>query len=403
MRIGQRIGLHRDGTEYGLDPFEVNMRSRLWWQIIWIDARSSELSGTAVPHLHPVWETPGPLNVNDSDLYPGMETAPPERTGATEMMFILLRYELAQHFRKMKARWTWKGTWTHPDQTVVTSEEKLKAISDLEGDIERKFLRYCDPLVPLHQICTIFARSVICIGRIIARHPRHRPDKGANMPQEEKDDIFNNALRALGYDSLAQSTPSLQAFSWHTQAFFQWPAVIVLLDMLRKRTVGEEAERAWNQLEVVYGNHQDMMTGNSAIHNASAGLAIKAWEARNADVSALPPYQAPTAPKFINQLYARRARNTNKSRHGSKDVSSTTSDPSMRSESEQQSSTLHPYTTNAQHWGTPEELANQWHEIPFSQSPMDWSEWDQLLQGFEVPNFAPDLSQVQGYGQQRFV
>lgn len=51
MRIGQRMGLNIDGTSHGLLPFEVEMRRRLWWQLLLLDSRVGELSGFG-PSLH---------------------------------------------------------------------------------------------------------------------------------------------------------------------------------------------------------------------------------------------------------------------------------------------------------------------------------------------------------------
>ena len=33
IRVGQGLGLHRDGSNFGLDPFETEMRRRLWWYV----------------------------------------------------------------------------------------------------------------------------------------------------------------------------------------------------------------------------------------------------------------------------------------------------------------------------------------------------------------------------------
>ena len=42
FHIARTMGLHRDGTAFGLKPFETELRRRLWWQICIIDSRSSE-------------------------------------------------------------------------------------------------------------------------------------------------------------------------------------------------------------------------------------------------------------------------------------------------------------------------------------------------------------------------
>lgn len=45
VRIAQTLGIHRDGSHFGLKPFQVEMRRRLWWQVCILDARSSEDHG----------------------------------------------------------------------------------------------------------------------------------------------------------------------------------------------------------------------------------------------------------------------------------------------------------------------------------------------------------------------
>src|SRR5208282_2454545 len=68
VRIGQRIGLHRESATEQVSVFEAEMRRRLWWQILIVDFRSAQLSGVTVESNHQLFERKRPLNVNDSDL-----------------------------------------------------------------------------------------------------------------------------------------------------------------------------------------------------------------------------------------------------------------------------------------------------------------------------------------------
>jgi Fungal specific transcription factor domain len=45
FRMAQAMGLHRDGTEFDMEPVEVEVRRRLWWYIIHLDVMSSLISG----------------------------------------------------------------------------------------------------------------------------------------------------------------------------------------------------------------------------------------------------------------------------------------------------------------------------------------------------------------------
>lgn len=45
VRIAQRMGLHRDGTAYGLDAVTSEMRRRVWWHVVWLDVQASSMNG----------------------------------------------------------------------------------------------------------------------------------------------------------------------------------------------------------------------------------------------------------------------------------------------------------------------------------------------------------------------
>lgn len=45
VRVGQAMGLHRDGSCFGLDPVQTELRRRLWWHIIHMDVMASTSSG----------------------------------------------------------------------------------------------------------------------------------------------------------------------------------------------------------------------------------------------------------------------------------------------------------------------------------------------------------------------
>src|SRR5271154_815004 len=83
LRIAQRGGLHRDGISLGVEPWSAEMRNRLWWQIVLLDGRTTELSGFGRSISAPLYDTKMPLNINDSDLDPSITSLPQERAGAT--------------------------------------------------------------------------------------------------------------------------------------------------------------------------------------------------------------------------------------------------------------------------------------------------------------------------------
>lgn len=49
VRIGQRLGIHRDGSSHNLSPFDTEMRRRVWWQIVFLDGFAAKLCGAGFP------------------------------------------------------------------------------------------------------------------------------------------------------------------------------------------------------------------------------------------------------------------------------------------------------------------------------------------------------------------
>lgn len=144
VRIAQRMGLHRDGESLGLPPFEVQMRRRLFWQLVPLDVFAGQHSGTGISMRADAWDVKKPLNVDDDQIYPGMTQQPEEPQGATDMMFALVRMELSTFF--VRTALAWESVDQGPSVHHKPTERSAKLIDEVEAAIEEKFLRYCDIL-----------------------------------------------------------------------------------------------------------------------------------------------------------------------------------------------------------------------------------------------------------------
>lgn len=140
VRIAQRMGLHHDGEALGLPPFEVQMRRRLFWQLIPLDGFAGQHSGTGISMLPGSWDVKMPLNVNDDQIYPGMTQWPEEQKGATDMIYVLCRAGLSHYYSKVALRLKESGPSVHLQEGGLTDSH----IDEVERTLEDKFLRYCD-------------------------------------------------------------------------------------------------------------------------------------------------------------------------------------------------------------------------------------------------------------------
>ncbi|KAH8668289.1 fungal-specific transcription factor domain-containing protein [Tricladium varicosporioides] len=308
VRIAQRLGLHRDGSRYDISVFDAEMRRRTWWQIVFLDGHASKLAGAGFPAWLQKFDTNIPANISDSDLSPSMKEPPVEKEGATEMIFCSLRYEVAQALRSA-GTFTKDGSdsnWHIPTGWELIAE-KDKAIDELEKKFQEKYVKYCDPSIPLHLIVQYVAKSVISSMRIMAHHPRQYTDKGATMPQSEKDMLFEESLKEMEVDSLGHTIKAVRGYYWHIQHFFQLDAFIYVLSELRYRLTGEMVDRAWEQVKIAYDFHPEFITDTkNALYVAIGNLAVKAYRKREEVGLASQSSYTTSPPAFISQLRAQR-------------------------------------------------------------------------------------------------
>ncbi|KAG9234141.1 fungal-specific transcription factor domain-containing protein [Amylocarpus encephaloides] len=303
VRIAQTMGLNFDGTHYSLSPFETEMRRRVWWQIIFMDARVGELAGNHPNVAQHLKNYHLPLNVNDSDLYPGMKDFPTEHAGGTEMIFVRPRCEITKF-----------SLGISPDGMSLGGPARVddSTLDAFSAHILEKYIKYCDTHIPIHVLArlnTVSNLSKLRFKKAMHPHKSISHLEAASRPDQEA--LFLHALQMVESYYQMTSTKSLERYLWHVYKHAPFPAHIYVLGALRNRKHDDTSERAWKALEGHFEgkfgvSHFQWKTKaniwKSPLHRAVSNLTIKAWEAREA---ALEPYGQPLeTPRFIAQMRA---------------------------------------------------------------------------------------------------
>lgn len=155
-RLAQSLGVHRDGTFFGLSPFETEMRRRLWWHISILDTRAAEDHGADPSYTEAFYDAKLPLNINDEDIAPETKDSPQEHQGTTEMTFCLIRFELSAAARRLNfaAPGSQVNGTSRPRRNLA---EREKMIEDIHDRLENRYLQYCDMTVP----CVVSAAVLV--------------------------------------------------------------------------------------------------------------------------------------------------------------------------------------------------------------------------------------------------
>ncbi|GAB7341379.1 hypothetical protein MBLNU457_7635t2 [Dothideomycetes sp. NU457] len=253
VRMAQTIGIHRDGTHFALSPFEVEMRRRLWWQICILDIRASEDHGCDPTIAEQQFDTLMPLNINDVDIDPSSKTMPKERQGCTDMSFCLIRFEVANTFRRLN--YIPPGSHQVSGFSSVKLEDKEKWIAECQQRLEDKYLKHCDMSVPIFWVTATVARLMMAKMWLMVYHPFQRENGGANLPNEIREKLFITSLENIEYASLLETEARTMKWGWLFKTYMQWHALAFILSELCHRTQGELVERAWIAVDKTCDRH----------------------------------------------------------------------------------------------------------------------------------------------------
>ncbi|CAH0041664.1 unnamed protein product [Clonostachys rhizophaga] len=373
IRIGQRIGLHRDGEKLGLPPFEVQMRRRLFFQLLPLEGIASQLSGTGITAVPDHWDTLPPLNINDDQIWPGMTEKPQEQKGATDMIFCMARSTVGSFLAKTSG-------WLQPagSHQAQSFDEAEKIINEAESAVEESYIRYCDILNPLHFLTVGSIRSAITAMRLRIRLPRARNNTAS---ETERREMFKLSQKILDTDAAAYAHASLGRYLWHVKPFFlwgSWDSLIYTLTSLREAAewlAPADIDDAWTRVSQVYANHPDLLRPKQPLHVAFGRLTLKAWDVSQSSNS------KNKEPDFIKSLRSSRKTEV-QTRKGSKM-------PNFKGPSGGSAPTCNPISSLAEGFeNTPSD--NSLDAIALDASNgmdvdlSDWVFWDQLLHDYQA-------------------
>lgn len=181
-----------------------------------------------------------------------MTEFPEERTGFTDMTFSLIRFEVANIFRRIMyiPPGPIKCTEMFANLSIL---EKERWITDCHQQMEDKYLKNCDMSIPLCWVTATISRLIMSKMWLIVYHPHQRKDGGASLPQVTKDKLFITSLENVEYSILLETEARTMKWGWLFRTYVQWHAIAFLLSELCVRTKGEAVERAWRALEATAG------------------------------------------------------------------------------------------------------------------------------------------------------
>ncbi|RFU30743.1 hypothetical protein B7463_g5617, partial [Scytalidium lignicola] len=251
VRLAQLQGLHRDGTLFGLPPFETEMRRRLWWNICTLDQRAAEEQGSIPLLCEGSFDTKMPLNINDSEISPDSTSFPEPEIGATDMSFALLRIEHWKAYRQFHKSSAIPEQLSQ-EEAAKSIEEKERLLETIKEHFETTYLRYFDTSVPFFWLVTTFSRLSFEKMALLIYHPFHTTTENPLLPQDVRDRLFVSCTNIIGYTRVVEISPFISQWAWFFRIYVQRNAVAYVLTELCIRPSSKEVDRAWEAIDFVF-------------------------------------------------------------------------------------------------------------------------------------------------------
>lgn len=259
MRLAQSMGLHRDGTYFGLNPLETENRRRLWYQLWYLDVRTSEDHGSESNATDLEFNTKLPVNIDDSDLRAESSGILKDSQGLTDTTFALIRYQIARTNRKIASQ-----RYSHK-----TLADKEKILNECYQNIESNYLRYCEGTNTLYWLVENVTRMNQDKSLFMLYHSPTWLQGKASMSRELQERLLIIAIQIIERTQKMEHDPKALKWAWLSRNYFQWLPRAFILAELCNRERSDVVDRAWRAINATF------YTWSQTTANSKNGIVLK--------------------------------------------------------------------------------------------------------------------------------
>ncbi|KAL4813355.1 fungal-specific transcription factor domain-containing protein [Aspergillus spinulosporus] len=277
VRIAQRQGLHRDGQQLGLTPFETEMRRRLWWHICILDMLCSEDQGTDTQILPGMFDTKLPTNFDSEDLSPDMPSLPLPRQGYTDITLCIIQCEIMPILH-------WAGKSLDHNTRQQSLPEKEELLSSLANRVENQYLQNFNLDSPIQWLTAVIVRLTLSKAWLIHRLSTSAAHQDPN-PAITNDEIFTMAVEIVNFAVLMERNETTTQWAWLCGSYKQRHVVAFILSELCVRQITPETDYAWGIVTQLYDQWvREGMQCNAMLQQPLARLMERAARWRNQQI-----------------------------------------------------------------------------------------------------------------------
>ncbi|OGM46113.1 hypothetical protein ABOM_005710 [Aspergillus bombycis] len=242
FRVGQ--GIHRDGSKFGLSPFETEMRRRLWWHLCILDMLASEDQGTDTQIKPDTFDMRLPSNVEGQDLVPEMAELPSEKIGYTDITLCIINCEIAASVSQLGP--------SFGRNSKISISDREAHIKALACRLQDRYMGHFDLGVPIQWMVATIGRLMLSKVWLAIQIQKTSKVNELASTRQAVDPIFQTAVEITEFAYFLQENESTAHFAWLCRSYKQWHALAYILSELCARDIGPETDHAWNVVTKMY-------------------------------------------------------------------------------------------------------------------------------------------------------
>ncbi|KAJ5895398.1 hypothetical protein N7495_007089 [Penicillium taxi] len=288
-RNAQRMGIHNESVLARSTVFEAEMRRRLWWSLLFFEARMSELDDSQTMTYNPTWDIKIPLNVNDSELWVEMKELPRAQGKATEALFAVVRSKVGDFIRNTP----FFLDFTNPAFKGIAKNGLGKDLAALERSLEEDYFQFCNPANPLHYMTMWNTRGQIARYHLMEIYSKNL--SSSQQASEKADAVILHAIRFLECDTKIMSSSLTKSYRWLLHLYFPFPAYISIVQIFTRYPTSQYNAQAWEAMDANYEARFGSLTSiNGPLFSMFSGVILQGWKAveiaiKQSGGSAAPP------------------------------------------------------------------------------------------------------------------
>ncbi|CAG8896487.1 unnamed protein product [Penicillium egyptiacum] len=239
IRMGQALGLHRDGTHFDyITPYEIEMRRRVWWTLCVLDVRASEDQGTDYTITKASFDTKIPLNLNDIDLDAESKQAPQARDALTDMSVARVTFGMCEITRQMMAHGFKQG--------APSLEEQSRLLQQIYQDLQRDFLQYSTESGNItYWVIVTVARLLMAKMTLLIYLPLLFSSPNEDFSEELRTKLLVSSIEVAEYNHALNNEQACRHWRWAFQTYTHWYSIVYMMLEISRRPWSPLSERAW--------------------------------------------------------------------------------------------------------------------------------------------------------------